>query len=220
MGKAVGRPVVNLLGGQGAESGGFLGLPLLQIQTPHRWASARPIRHGLGSARQKAALNPAGSWRKPRPCATPSASNPSNSKAAPSRPTRKPTPFWPCTNTSGSRHAPAPDRKSIWSVATSVRIGERLKGVLEYYESPTRGQAAMGEVGRRTGIPLANQACPHIFRPHPRQRAAPLGRHHPQQSPFLGGPCAAQWSFPVSARSLAGDSPCTPTATSACLWRP
>ena len=51
------------------------------------------------------------------------------------------------------------DPNCIWSVETSVRIGERLEGKLEYYEDPTEGKDNMAAVARRVAMPLATNMC-------------------------------------------------------------
>ncbi len=51
------------------------------------------------------------------------------------------------------------DPNCIWSVETSVRIGERLQGKLEYYEDPTDGKANMAAVAQQVAMPLATNMC-------------------------------------------------------------
>ncbi|MGN6699606.1 MAG: enolase C-terminal domain-like protein [Thermomicrobiales bacterium] len=51
------------------------------------------------------------------------------------------------------------DPNCIWSVATSVHIGKRLEGVLEYYEDPTDGKANMAAVAKQVAMPLATNMC-------------------------------------------------------------
>lgn len=51
------------------------------------------------------------------------------------------------------------DPNAAWSVETSIRIGRRLEGVLEYYEDPTSGKEAMAEVARQLPMPLATNMC-------------------------------------------------------------
>ncbi|MGN6361532.1 MAG: enolase C-terminal domain-like protein [Thermomicrobiales bacterium] len=51
------------------------------------------------------------------------------------------------------------DPNCIWSVATSVRIGKRLEGVLEYYEDPTDGKTNMAAVAKQVAMPLATNMC-------------------------------------------------------------
>ena len=47
------------------------------------------------------------------------------------------------------------DPNSNWSLATSLRVAEKLTGCLEYYEDPTPTLEGMAELHQRTGLPLA-----------------------------------------------------------------
>lgn len=51
------------------------------------------------------------------------------------------------------------DPNTAWSVATSVRVGRELEGVLEYLEDPTPGLEGMAEVAREVDMPLATNMC-------------------------------------------------------------
>ena len=47
------------------------------------------------------------------------------------------------------------DPNANWSVATSIKIVEQLRGVLEYYEDPAPGLEGMAAVARECEVPLA-----------------------------------------------------------------
>ncbi|CAN5457638.1 glucarate dehydratase family protein [soil metagenome] len=47
------------------------------------------------------------------------------------------------------------DPNANWSVATSLRIVDKLRGVLEYYEDPAPGLEGMAAVARECDVPLA-----------------------------------------------------------------
>ena len=51
------------------------------------------------------------------------------------------------------------DPNAAWSVETAVRFAEELQGLLEYYEDPVAGKAQMAEVHQRTGLPMATNMC-------------------------------------------------------------
>lgn len=51
------------------------------------------------------------------------------------------------------------DPNTAWSVATSIKVGQELDGVLEYLEDPTPGLDAMAEVARDVSMPLATNMC-------------------------------------------------------------
>ena len=51
------------------------------------------------------------------------------------------------------------DPNIAWTVETSRYVAERLDGVLEYLEDPTRGIEGMAEVARTASVPLATNMC-------------------------------------------------------------
>lgn len=55
------------------------------------------------------------------------------------------------------------DPNAAWSVPTSIRVGDRLDGVLEYLEDPTPSVPGMAEVARRVAMPLATNMCVVAF---------------------------------------------------------
>lgn len=55
------------------------------------------------------------------------------------------------------------DPNAIWSVETAVQWGKKLEGILEYYEDPVRGQENMGRVRQAVNIPLATNMCTTSF---------------------------------------------------------
>jgi glucarate dehydratase len=55
------------------------------------------------------------------------------------------------------------DPNGAWSVPTSIRVAEELDGVLEYLEDPTTGIAGMARVARESPMPLATNMCVVAF---------------------------------------------------------
>lgn len=51
------------------------------------------------------------------------------------------------------------DPNGAWTVDTSVKVAERLAGVVEYLEDPTPGIEGMAAVSARTDVPLATNMC-------------------------------------------------------------
>lgn len=59
------------------------------------------------------------------------------------------------------------DPNAVWTYETALRQGQRLRGAIEYYEDPVRGQANMGRLRRELGIPLATNMCTTSFQDLP-----------------------------------------------------
>ncbi|WP_432251459.1 glucarate dehydratase family protein [Streptomyces sp. HNM1019] len=55
------------------------------------------------------------------------------------------------------------DPNAVWTVETSVRVGRALGGVLEYLEDPTPGIDGMAAVAREVPMPLATNMCVVAF---------------------------------------------------------
>lgn len=51
------------------------------------------------------------------------------------------------------------DPNANWSLETAVRYGRELEGLLEYYEDPVATRQGMAELARRTSLPLATNMC-------------------------------------------------------------
>ncbi|MBO3746545.1 glucarate dehydratase [Streptosporangiaceae bacterium NEAU-GS5] len=51
------------------------------------------------------------------------------------------------------------DPNAVWTVDTSIRVGHELDGVLEYLEDPTPGIDGMATVAARVPMPLATNMC-------------------------------------------------------------
>ncbi|MFJ7629786.1 glucarate dehydratase family protein [Streptomyces sp. NPDC097595] len=79
------------------------------------------------------------------------------------------------------------DPNAAWTVDVAVEVGKRLEGELEYLEDPVDGTQAMAEVARRVAMPLATNMCVTAFEDIPEavREGAPqiiLSDHH-----FWGG---------------------------------
>jgi len=68
------------------------------------------------------------------------------------------------------------DPNAVWQVPTAIEWGKKMEGVLEYYEDPVRGQAGMAEVGRACSLPLATNMCTTSFEDLP--GSVRLGSEH------------------------------------------
>ncbi|MGW2279798.1 glucarate dehydratase family protein [Streptomyces sp. NPDC001770] len=55
------------------------------------------------------------------------------------------------------------DPNAAWTVETSLKVARDLEGVLEYLEDPTPGQEGMARVAREASMPLATNMCVVAF---------------------------------------------------------
>jgi len=55
------------------------------------------------------------------------------------------------------------DPNGVWEVETAIKYGRQLKPILEYLEDPVRGQANMALVGKELKIPMATNMCTTSF---------------------------------------------------------
>ena len=161
MGKAMSRPVVDLLGGKVRErvpfsaylflkeagAGGELGL------------ETDPNVTGWAAARQAAALDPDGLVAQAQAMCREYGFKSIKLKAG----TLDPEIEVACMF--GLREAFGPDTplridpNGVWKVDTAIKWGQKMEGILEYYEDPVRGQENMAKVGQALNIPLATNMC-------------------------------------------------------------
>ncbi|HZL87193.1 MAG TPA: enolase C-terminal domain-like protein [Pirellulaceae bacterium] len=67
------------------------------------------------------------------------------------------------------KHRVRIDPNGRWTVATALRIGQKLKDLpLEYYEDPVDGQEAMADVRAKTGLRMSTNSCVTAFSHIPR----------------------------------------------------
>ncbi|MEV0622720.1 enolase C-terminal domain-like protein [Nonomuraea sp. NPDC050404] len=95
-------------------------------------------------------------------------------------------------------HALRIDPNGAWTVETSIKVADRLKDALEYLEDPTPGIEGMAEVSKHTDLPLATNMCVIAFE-HLKPAVAAdavqvvLSDHHLwgglRRSALLGGIC-------------------------------
>lgn len=90
------------------------------------------------------------------------------------------------------------DPNAAWDIGTAVLVGRKLDGLLEYLEDPVPGIGAMAQVARAVGMPLATNMCVVSFDQLPeavakRPVGVILGDHHVwgglNRSRLLAGIC-------------------------------
>jgi glucarate dehydratase len=161
MGKAIGRPVVDLLGGVVRErvpysaylffkyegAGGALGFGTEDGAT------------GWAAARQTAALDPDGIVEQARAMIGEYGFESVKLKAGILDPDLEVDAILALRRALGPGTPLRIDPNGAWSPATALRCGQRLLGTLEYYEDPVRGQEAMAALRRQLDMPFATNMC-------------------------------------------------------------
>ena len=165
VGKAIGRPVCDLLGGKvrdrvpfsaylfykHAGAGGELGFDI------------DPTATGWAAARQATALTPEGIVVQARAMCAEFGFKSIKLKGGVFEPPLEVDTILALRQAFGPKVPLRLDPNAIWSVETSIKVGKQLDGALEYYEDPTRTQAGMAEVAQAVNVPLATNMCTVTF---------------------------------------------------------
>ena len=165
VGKAIGRPVCDLLGGKVRErvpfsaylfykhagAGGDLGFDI------------DPSATGWAAARQAEALTPDGLVAQAQAVCAAFGFKSIKLKGGVFEPQVEVETILALREAFGPDVPLRLDPNAIWSVETSIRVGKQLEGKLEYFEDPTRTQTGMAEVARAVSIPLATNMCTVSF---------------------------------------------------------
>lgn len=165
MGKAVGRPVVDLLGGKVRDRVDFSAYLFFKYEGAggELGFDTDPNATGWAAARQKAALDPEGIVAQAQAMCEEFGFKSIKVKGGALPPEEEADSILALREAFGPDTPLRLDPNAIWSVDTAVRIGRKLEGVLEYYEDPVRGQEDMAKVGRALGIPMATNMCTTSF---------------------------------------------------------
>ena len=55
------------------------------------------------------------------------------------------------------------DPNAVWNLETTIKYGRQMKGVLEYFEDPVRGQENMAKARKELNMPFATNMCTTSF---------------------------------------------------------
>ena len=189
MGKSVGRPVVDLLGGAARESVPFAAYLFYKYEgAGGEFGLGRdPSATGWHAARADAALDPAGIVAQAQAMVEHYGFKSIKLKGGAFEPQVEVDSILALREAFGPDIPLRLDPNAIWQVDTAIAAGKQLEGLLEYYEDPVRGQAKMARVAQALDIPLATNMCTTSFADLPgsvahQSEAIILSDHH-----FWGG---------------------------------
>jgi glucarate dehydratase len=165
LGKATGRPICDLLGGRVRDRVDFSAYLFYKYEGAggELGFGTDPQATGWAAARQKAALDPAGVVAEAKAMCDEFGFQSIKLKGGVFPPDQEVDAILALREAFGPDTPLRLDPNAIWTVESAIQAGTRLKGVLEYYEDPTRGQENMAKVGRALGIPLATNMCTTSF---------------------------------------------------------
>ncbi|MCX6048638.1 MAG: glucarate dehydratase [Chloroflexi bacterium] len=165
MGKATNRPVCDLLGGRVREQVDFSAYLFYKYEgAGGKLAfSTDPQATGWAAARQKAALDPAGVVAQAQAMCKEFGFKSIKLKGGVFPPDEEVAAILALRDAFGPGTPLRHDPNAIWKVETAIDAGRHMKGVLEYYEDPVRGQENMAKVREALNIPMATNMCTTSF---------------------------------------------------------
>jgi glucarate dehydratase len=162
IGKALGRPVCDLIGGQVRDRvpfSAYLFYKHAGAGGPWGFADDPAAAGGWPAARQRAALDAESLVAQARAMVDAFGFQSIKLKAGVLHPDDELRTIVLLREAFGPDTPLRIDPNTAWSLETSVDYGRRMQGLLEYYEDPVLGKAAMGELARRVQMPLATNMC-------------------------------------------------------------
>jgi glucarate dehydratase len=165
MGKAVDRPVVDLLGGKVRDRVPFAAYLFYKYEGAggERGFGIDEFATGWPAARQRPALDAAGIVEQAQAMIAHYGFKSIKLKGGVFEPAVEVETIFALHDTFGDTIPLRLDPNAVWSVDTAIQWGKKLEGVLEYYEDPVRGQENMGKVAKAINIPLATNMCTTSF---------------------------------------------------------
>jgi glucarate dehydratase len=165
MGKAVNRPIVDLLGGKCRDRVPFAAYLFYK----HKGAGGElefntdKSATGWAAARQNAALDAEGIVVQAKAMIDHFGFQSIKLKGGVFEPSIEVKSIMALRKAFGKEIPLRIDPNGIWTVETAIKWGKKLEGVLEYYEDPVRGQESMATVGKTVNIPMATNMCTTSF---------------------------------------------------------
>ncbi|WP_421827457.1 enolase C-terminal domain-like protein [Larkinella sp.] len=189
IGKVVGRPVVDLLGGKMRDRVPFSAYLFYKYEGAGGKLAfdTDPSAEGWAAARQASALNPAEIVAQAKAMCAEFGFQSIKLKGGVFEPRQEVDAMFALYEAFGPNVPLRIDPNALWKVETAIQYGREMEPILEYLEDPVRGQAAMAEVRKALKTPLATNMCTTSFEDIPNSIAIGsediiLSDHH-----FWGG---------------------------------
>jgi len=165
MGKVLGRPVVDLLGGKMRESVPFSAYLFYKYEGAggEFGFNLDPTAKAWDAAKQKAALTPDEIVMQAKAMCREYGFKSIKLKGGVFEPRQEVDAILALYNEFGPEVPLRFDPNAIWKLETGIQYGKELEGVLEYLEDPVRGQENMAAVRKVLKTPLATNMCTTSF---------------------------------------------------------
>ena len=165
MGKVLGRPIVDLLGGKMRESVPFSAYLFYKYEGAggEFGFDLNPNAAGWEAAKQKAALNPEETVLQAKAMCKEFGFKSIKLKGGVFEPRIEVDTMLALYKEFGPSVPLRFDPNAIWALDTAIQYGKELEGVLEYLEDPVRGQENMAAVRKVLKTPLATNMCTTSF---------------------------------------------------------
>ena len=165
MGKVLGRPIVDLLGGKMRESVPFSAYLFYKYEGAggEFGFNLNPNAQGWEAAKQKAALNPEETVQQAKAMCKEFGFKSIKLKGGVFEPRVEVDTILALYKEFGPSVPLRFDPNAIWALDTAIQYGKELEGVLEYLEDPVRGQENMAAVKKVLTTPLATNMCTTSF---------------------------------------------------------
>lgn len=165
MGKVIGRPVVDLLGGKMRDRVPFSAYLFYKYEGAGGKfeSNTDPAATGWSLARQKSALNPSEIVAQAQAMCKEFGFQSIKLKGGVFEPRQEVDAIIALREAFGPNVPLRIDPNALWEVETAIKYGKEMEPILEYLEDPVRGQANMATVRKALKTPLATNMCTTSF---------------------------------------------------------
>jgi glucarate dehydratase len=165
IGKIVGRPVVDLLGGKMRDRVPFAAYLFYKVEGAGGKLEFKtdPGATGWAAARQLQALNPAEIVAQAKAMCKEFGFKSIKLKGGVFEPQQEVDAMFALREAFGAAVPLRIDPNALWEVKTAIKYGQKLEPITEYLEDPVRGQENMATVAKEVKIPLATNMCTTSF---------------------------------------------------------
>lgn len=165
MGKVIGRPVVDLLGGRLRDRVPFAAYLFYKLKGAGGELGFNTDEQATGwaKARQASAVNPEEIVAQAKAMCNEFGFKSIKLKGGVFEPQSEVDAMYALREAFGPDVPLRVDPNGVWKVETAIEYGRKMKPILEYLEDPVRGQENMALLGKELQMPLATNMCTTSF---------------------------------------------------------